>query len=161
MARSARPALFRRRHPRLITFAELGKLWLERERAGKVKKITNDAGCMSKLGALEVAAGERLADRPIGRITEDDLERAFGTIKAGTANSTRNHYLQALKSLQKWARRKGYLSAPWLGEFTSLRRQKVARRDRRLVPDQTAKDGTSCPAKRSASSPWPRRGPSG
>ena len=36
------------------------------------------------------------------------------------------------KALEKWGRRKGYLSRPWLSEFTNLKREKHAKRDRRL-----------------------------
>ena len=90
---------------------------------------------MAVLGALEVAPGETLGTRPIGRITEDDLEVVFGTLRATRAASTRNHYLQTIRSLERWGRRKGYLDKPWLGEFTTIKREKHARRDRRMVTD--------------------------
>jgi integrase len=82
-----------------------------------------------------------LGGRPIGRITEDDLEHVFAALRSSRAASTRNHYLQTIKSLEKWGRRKGYLSRPWLSEFTSLKREKHARRDRRFAPDELGKDG--------------------
>ena len=104
-------------------------------------KLANDAACLATLGAVEIAPGEKLADRLIGRITEDDLEVVFAALRTTKAVSTRNHYLQTIKALEKWGRRKGYLAKPWLGEFTSLKREKHARCDRRLVADELGKDG--------------------
>jgi integrase len=85
-----------------------------------------------------VATGETLGGHPIGRITEDDLDRA-----AIIQGSEHQQPLPAktIKSLEKWGRRKGYLSRRWLSEFTSLMCEKYARRDRRLVPDEPAQDG--------------------
>ncbi len=127
--------------PADLTFHKFGALWMERERDGKVAKLANDAACLATLGAVEIAAGEKLADRQIGRITEDDLEVVFSELRSTKAASTRNHYLQTIKALEKWGRRKGYLGKPWLGEFTSLKREKHARRDRRLAADELSKDG--------------------
>lgn len=84
---------------------------------------------------MAIAQGEKLADRLIGRITEDHLEVVFTTLRPTKAASTRNHHLQTINA------RKGYLLKPWLGEFTSLKRQKHARRDRRIIADELGKDG--------------------
>jgi integrase len=127
--------------PANLTFAAFGTKWIEGERTGKVRKVGNDTACLATLGAVEIELGVTLATRPIGRITEDDIERVFAALRTTKAVSTRNHYLQTIKSLEKWGRRKGYLVRPWLGEFTSLKREKHARRDRRLVADSLTKAG--------------------
>jgi hypothetical protein len=70
-----------------LTFAAFGALWLERARRGHVKDVHNASGHLRRLGGIEIAPGERLGDRPIGRVTEDDLERAFKGL-ATLANGT-------------------------------------------------------------------------
>ena len=87
-----------------------------------------------RLSQLQLAPGERLGDRMVGRITEDDLETAFRQL-AKLAGSTWNKYRQTIQHLQRWGRRKGYLLRPWLGEESEIGAKKGSRRDRRLVPD--------------------------
>jgi integrase len=148
--------------PSDLTFQQLGEKWIENERTGKVERVENDQGCLRALGAVEVEAGATLADRPIGRITEDDLERVLGSFRTTKAANTRNHNLQTIKSLEKWGRRKGYLSRPWLSEFTSLKREKHGSRDRRLIPDELDKAGkVTVPGEErrllAAANPWLQR----
>ena len=40
--------------------------------------------------------------------------------------------------MSQWGLRKGYLSRPWIGSLTDLKREKHARRSRRLQPDEEA-----------------------
>ena len=42
------------------------------------------------------------------------------------AASTRNQYLQLFKALSAWGMRKGYLSQPWFGPLSDLKREKLA-----------------------------------
>ena len=52
------------------------------------------------------------------------------------AASTRNKYLQLIKAMSAWGVRKGYLASPWILPGSDLKREKIAKRDRRLVPDE-------------------------
>ena len=117
-------------------------------------KLANDAACLATLGAVEIAPGEKPADRLIGRITDDDLEVVFAALRTTKAVSTRNHYLQTIKALEKWGRRKGYLAKPWLGEFTSLSREKHARAIAGLWPTSSARMAKSRRRARNAAC-WP------
>jgi integrase len=81
-----------------------------------------------------------LKDRLIGRLTEDDLERAFDNL-ADLAGATWNKYRQTVRHLQRWGIRKGYLARPWLTEESDVQRKKGARRTRRLIPDVLDAEG--------------------
>ena len=54
----------------------------------------------------------------------------------GLAASTRNKYVQILKAMFRWAVRKGYLARNPISEDSALKREKHARRARRLVGDE-------------------------
>ena len=90
-------------------------------------------------------AGQPLGEKPIGTITEDDFELFMKHLRAqGRAASTRNHYLQFIKTLSAWGMKYGYLVRPWIRPLaelkqevdTELRREKVAQRNRRLRPGE-------------------------
>ena len=85
--------------------------------------------------------------KPIGTITEDDFELFMKHLRAqGRAASTRNHYLQLIKTLSAWGVKYGCLARPWIRPLaelkqevdTELRREKVARRNRRLRAGEEA-----------------------
>ena len=127
--------------PSALTFEQFGALWLERARvATSEAQQANDRAQLRRLGGLTID-GERLGDRPIGRITEDDLETAFVHV-AHLAASTQNKLRQALLHLQRFGTRKGYLTRSWLTADSELKRKKGARRERRLEPDELAPDGS-------------------
>ena len=129
--------------PDAITFEALGTKWME-IREGRVARPQSEASCVAGWCAVPLAEG-KLGAYSIGRVTEDDLERAWAALKArGLAGSTLNHYRQALRGMERWARNKGYLQRPWLAEDnddTPIRHEAHARRDRRLTPDVLDKDG--------------------
>ena len=54
----------------------------------------------------------------------------------GLAASTRNKYLQTVKVMSAWGVRKGYLPTPWILPGADLKREKHARRTRRLSHDE-------------------------
>jgi integrase len=127
--------------PSGLTFSAFADLW--RTRAREQQSDTqrkNDQGIITRLCALDVAPGERLGDRLIGRVTEDDLETAFQHLNT-LAAATQNKYLQVLLHLQRWGARKGYLTRRWLSEETDIKRQRGARRQRRLEPDVVDEKG--------------------
>ncbi len=118
-----------------VTFTALGERWLARAREGVVAKAGNDAACLRAWGGIALAPGVRLGDHPAASLTEDTIEAAWAVLKARRlAASTRNKYLQTMKSLQAWAVRKGYLARPWLSPHTTMRREAGTRRSRRLAP---------------------------
>jgi integrase len=123
--------------PGELTFAAFAETWLQRAREGKVTNAPSERSYVKRLSAIALDDGSTLGDRSIGRITEDDLELVFGQLRtAGLSASSRNHYLQAIRSMQKWGRRKGYLERPWLTDVSELKRERHNRRDRRLHPGE-------------------------
>jgi len=132
--------------PDALTVREFGRLFLERclithgKRAGE-KRGGREACYMGQIIAF-VPQGSTgtFGDKPIGAVTEDDLEAFLTQLRAkGRAASTRNQYLQLFKSLSKWGRKKGYLSRSWFSEDSDLKRDKLARRSRRLQGDDEAR----------------------
>jgi integrase len=78
-----------------------------------------------------------LGDKPIGAITDDDLEAMVQALRTkGRATSTRNQYVQLLKKSFRWAMKKGYVTRnPTISDDSTLTRGKVAKRHRRFAPD--------------------------
>jgi integrase len=74
---------------------------------------------------------------PLTAITEDELEAFYAALHAsGLAASTRNHYVQLLKAMFRWATKKGYLARNPISDDSALKRSKMAQRRRRLSPDE-------------------------
>jgi integrase len=100
------------------------------------KSWTNDRCIFSQVAAFGLPDGSRLGDKPLGSITEDDLEAVLAALKAkGRAASTRNQYVQLLKASFRWATKKGYLTRNPISEDSAIRRARIAQRSRRLAPD--------------------------
>jgi integrase len=73
--------------------------------------------------------------RPLGLLTEDVIEQAFARL-GDLAGSTWNKYLDAIRLMQRWGVKKGYLPRPWLSaDNEQVVRKPTAKRNRRLVPD--------------------------
>ena len=95
---------------------------------------------LKQIAAFTLSRGHRFGDKAIGAITEDDIETCLQSLrKRGRAASTRNKYLQTFKAMSNWGLRKGYLDKPWIGPLTDLKREKHARRSRRLETDEEAR----------------------
>jgi integrase len=81
--------------------------------------------------------GQRLGAKPLGAITEDDLEAFMQALKArGRAASTRNHYVQHFRDVFRWAVKKGYLDRSPISADSDIRQEKPAKRERRLTADE-------------------------
>ena len=149
--------------PPALSFDQLGKRWLARERVGKVPTADDDGYRLKRLADIVDAEGNPLGRKAAGLVTEDDLEHAIDVLRQrGHAASTINHYVQTLKSLERWGVRKGHLPKRWLSEDTSLRLRKSAQRSRRLVPDVLDAKGNVKVAGEerrllSAANPWLQR----
>ena len=83
------------------------------------------------------ASGQRLGDTALTSITEDELEAFHAAQRAaGRAASTLNHFVQVLKAAFRWAVRKGYLTRSPISDGSALKRSKMAKRTRRLTPEE-------------------------
>jgi hypothetical protein len=70
-------------------------------------------------------------------ITEDDIELFLADLRAQhRAASTRNKYVQLCKAMFRWATRKGYITRNPIAVSESIHREKMAKRNRRLLPDE-------------------------
>jgi hypothetical protein len=111
-------------HSTDITFEQLGQRWLKHERVDKVQTAVDDRSRLRTLFVIPLAEGTPLGHRVANGVTEDDLELVFDVLRQrGYAASTINHYIQTLKSVERWAVRKGHLSRPWLTPGSSVRRK--------------------------------------
>jgi integrase len=127
------PVTFESSNP-VLTLASFGERYFER----RGKPASNDERGRLK----QLAAFQGLGSKALTAITEDDIEAFFADLRArGRAASTRNHYTQLAKALFRWATRKGYLERNPIGETDTLKREKHAKRDRRLEPDILNEEG--------------------
>ena len=121
-----------------ITLETFGERYIER--VSKVrernKSWRDDAYIIKEIAGFELS-GERFGKKALGAVTCDDLELLVQGLRAkGRAASTRNHYIQILKSMFRWAVRKGYLPRSPITDDAELKRSKIARRHRRLEGDE-------------------------
>ena len=115
-------------------------IFLERySKARQKKSWRDDSYILKQIAAFVLPTGQRFGGKLIGAVIEDDVEACLQSLKdRGRAASTLNKYLQTFRSMSHWGHRKGYLATPWIGPFTDLKREKHARRSRRLGPDEEA-----------------------
>ena len=107
-------------------------------------KAANRQAMVRQIGTC-LLGDQPLGQKPIGTITEDDFELFMRHLRAqGRTASTRNHYLQCIKTLSAWGVKHGYLTRPWIRPLaelrqeveTELRRGQIAQRYRRLRPGE-------------------------
>ena len=93
---------------------------------------------VNRLGSFQTIEGRPLGETPVQRVTEDDLEAFIKHLTTqGRASSTRNHYVQLIRAMSRWAVKKGYRNAPIVGDDSDvIRRRKEAQRHRRLEPGE-------------------------
>ena len=92
---------------------------------------------LDRIKGFRLSNGTRFGGKPIATVTEDDVEVFMNHLRLlGRAASTRNQYLQLFKVMSAWGVRKGYLVRPWIGPQSDLKREKIARRRRRLDLDE-------------------------
>jgi hypothetical protein len=76
----------------------------------------DDEYMIKRIASFQTAEGPPLGDKPLERVTEDDLEAFVKHLTAeGRASSTRNHYVQLIRAMSRWAVRRGYRSVPMIG----------------------------------------------
>jgi integrase len=119
--------------PDAVTLKAFGQTYFERR--GK-PATANDASCLTRLVAFTPEGQRPLGETPLASITEDQLELFFAQLRQeGRAASTRNKYVQLVKALFRWATKKGYLARNPVADSESIKREKHAKRSRRLAPD--------------------------
>ena len=122
-----------------ITLEAYTEIFLERYTKARQKVTWNDDRVkLGKIVAFPLPRiGGRLGSLPIGAITEDDCDVFLADLRArGLAASTRNKYLHILKAMSSWGVNKGYLTRPWIGPQSALKRERHARRSRRVTRDE-------------------------
>jgi integrase len=96
----------------------------------------NDRGCLRQFSAF-VLDGQRFGDRAVGAFTEDAVEAFLASLKQhGRAASTRNKFVQAVNAMFRWATKKAYLDRNPIADAEAIKREKHAKRDRRLDPGE-------------------------
>jgi integrase len=119
--------------PDAVTLKAFGQTYFERR--GK-PATANDKSCLARLVAFNPEGQRPLGETPLAAITEDQLELFFAQLRQeGRAASTRNKYVQLVKALFRWATKKGYLARNPVADSESIKREKHAKRSRRLAPD--------------------------
>ena len=124
-----------------VTLDVYADIFLERySKARQKASWRSDQSILKHIADFALPGGGRLGKKPIGTITEDDVEACLADLRdCGRAASTRNKYLQTFKVLSSWGLRKGYLTRAWFGPLSDLKREKHAKRDRRLQPGEEPK----------------------
>ena len=125
--------------PDTITLKDFGQIYFRRDG----KPVTaNDRSCLARLVAFTSDGQPSLGDTPIGALTEDQIELFFRQLRQeGRAASTRNKYVQLVKAMFRWATKKGYLARNPVADADNIKREKHAKRSRRLAPDVLNDEG--------------------
>jgi integrase len=121
-----------------ITLDQFAPTYVERAAKASGKRTwKEDEHRLNRLREHRIVDGRRLGDLPLTAITEDELEAFYASLHAASlAASTRNHYVQLLKAMFRWAARKGYIARSPLSEDSGLKRSKMAQRTRRLFAEE-------------------------
>jgi integrase len=125
-----------------VSFETFARRFVERYSKDRGKASWQDDEYMVKrLGSFQTIEGRPLGEKPVQRVTEDDLEAFIKHLTTqGRACSTRNHYVQLIRAMSRWAIKKGYRKAPMVGDDSDIiRRRKGAQRHRRLEPGEEDK----------------------
>jgi len=93
---------------------------------------------VNRLGSFQTIDGRLLGENAVQQVTEDDLEAFIKHLTTlGRASSTRNHYVQLIRAMSRWAVKKGFRQTPLVGDDSDvIRRRKEAQRHRRLDPGE-------------------------
>jgi integrase len=125
-----------------VSFETFARRFVERYSKDRGKASWQDDEYMVKrLGSFPGIEGRPLGETPVQRVTEDDLEAFIKHLTTqGRASSTRNHYVQLIRAMSRWAVKQGYRDAPMVGDDSDvIRRKKEAQRHRRLEPGEEDK----------------------
>jgi integrase len=117
----------------------LGSFWRTyEERLGRPVSL-NGRSSYAQMCAFEMG-GRPFGEKALAAVTEDDIEVFLSHLRAkGLTASTRNKYIQIIKAVFRWATKKGYLTRNPADDSVALRREKHAKRDRRLEDGEEAR----------------------
>jgi hypothetical protein len=148
-----------------VTFEAFGEIFLERYSKARDKTSwADDASMLRHVMAFPVnwPGARTLGKKPLAAIVDDDIEVFIRHVAGTRRASTLNHYIQLVRSLNRWAVRRGYRERPFLAaESDVIRRRKVAKRNRRTGSSQSRivsrRYSTTCGTTRTARSMvrWP------
>jgi integrase len=117
-----------------LTLAKFAETYFERR--GKTASPGERSYLLRLKAFTPKGADQPLGDTALSSITEDSLELFFAHLRTlGRAASTRNKYVQLVKAMFRWATKKGYLARNPVADSESIKREKHAKRGRRLVAD--------------------------
>jgi len=123
-----------------LSFEAFGEICLERYSKARDKASwADDASMLRYLMAVPVTwpGAHTLGKKPLVSIVDDDIEAFIRHVASTRGASTLNHYIQLVRSLNRWAVRRGYRERPFLAaESDVVRRRKVVKRNRRLEPGE-------------------------
>jgi site-specific recombinase XerD len=121
----------------VLSFEELGTLYRKTATPRKARVVDEwRSDVEGRLNRVCPFFGQKAAHA----VTESDLEAFLAHLRTtGKAASTRNKYLQMFTGLFRWAVRKGYLGVNPISSDSDLRRERHARRSRRLKPGEEEK----------------------
>jgi integrase len=124
-----------------LTFTAYGAIFhaqcpkLRGKNKGKARD-EHDASMLRTLQAAPGADAQPLGPRPVGSITQADVEAAIASLRGrGRSASHLNKLRVLIALLGRWGAKKGYLSRTWIVEVdaeSSLGRDRGAKRDRRV-----------------------------
>ena len=137
-AASSAPVLPTPSVPMVVTLDQFAAVYIERvSKANGKASWKDDAYLLATVRGHRTTDGRRLGEWALSAITEDELEAFLAAQRAaGRAASTLNHLVQILKAAFRWAARKGYLARSPVSDESALKRVKLARRTRRVTPDE-------------------------
>jgi integrase len=122
------------------TLKQVAELFLERFTPPKARDRAawaRDARArMGNITGYAFPNEQILGEKQIGAVTEDDLEVFIVALRAKRSASTKNHHVQLLNQLFRWAVKKGYLERNPISDDSGIKREKPASRERRLADDE-------------------------
>ena len=111
--------------PHALTVAAVSEKYAER--------ATQPLNATDRARLRRLAGHDGLGEKPLAAVTDEDIEVFLARLKAeGLASSTRNKYVQVLSAMFRWATKKGYLAKNPIADSDTIKREKHAKRNRRL-----------------------------
>jgi len=130
--------------PSDVSFEMCGRAFIERYSKERGKASWQDDEYMVKrLASFLAVDGRRLGEIPLQHLTEENLEAFVRQLTIeGRSASTRNHYVQLIRAMSRWAVRKGYRQTPLVGDDSDV----IRRQRRRSVTgvSKAVKNRSSC-----------------
>lgn len=120
-----------------LSFRQFTAQFIDRSKDREKASWKDDEYMANRLARYEIE-GRELGSFPLASVREEHMEAFIRYLTAvGCAASTRNHYVQMIRSMSRWAVRKGLRDEPLVNADSDvIRRKKEAQRHRRLAPGE-------------------------